>query len=280
MRTAFILSLLLHLFLAALVFFFIKEKADIKRDVFYADLIRPAEGDREKKTEILPIPKGGYSSSAKTGSKIKGPSKNLQKRQRDNQSDNRTSALASKPQDSGYGARDKKESQRQIQREVDQSAQPPSLAPQALEGASKQGMPERKTFRERIFDKDVIKEIARADKPTTEKEGTITFDTKEFKYHGYLKRLRERIEGVWRYPHEAAERGIYGDLYLKFTIKKNGQLGSVELVRTSGHKVLDDAAMRALREADPFWPLPDELGKDAFTITGHFVYSIYGTYIR
>jgi len=26
--------------------------------------------------------------------------------------------------------------------------------------------------------------------------------------------------------------------------------------------------------------LPDEWGKDALTITGHFVYSIYGTYIR
>ncbi|MBA4348820.1 MAG: energy transducer TonB, partial [Thermodesulfovibrio sp.] len=111
-------------------------------------------------------------------------------------------------------------------------------------------------------------------------ESTITFDTEEFKYYGYLQRLKEKIEGLWKYPHDAAERGIYGDLYIKFTIKKNGKLGAVELVRTSGHKSLDDAAIKALKDAEPYWPLPDELDKEGLTITGHFIYSIYGIYIR
>jgi protein TonB len=57
-------------------------------------------------------------------------------------------------------------------------------------------------------------------------------------------------------------------------------LGAVELIRTSGHKSLDDAAMKALKEGEPYWPLPDEWGMEAYTIEGHFIYSIYGYYIR
>ena len=54
----------------------------------------------------------------------------------------------------------------------------------------------------------------------------------------------------------------------------------MELVRTSGHKTLDDAAMEALRDGTPYWPLPEEWGMEGYTIEGHFVYSLYGYYIR
>jgi protein TonB len=111
-------------------------------------------------------------------------------------------------------------------------------------------------------------------------DSSITFDAGEFKYEGYMMKLKARIEGIWRYPQDAARRGLYGDLYIRFTIKKNGRLADVELVRTSGHRSLDEAAMQALKEGEPYWPLPDEWGKDVLTITGHFVYSMYGTYIR
>lgn len=148
---------------------------------------------------------------------------------------------------------------------------------------SRQGTSEKaapKTFREKLFDKDVIGKLAQKGKEETKTDNGITFDTQEFKYYGYMQRLKEKIEGIWRYPSDAAEKGLYGDLYVKFTIKKNGKLGTVELVRTSGHKSLDDAAIKALKDAEPYWPLPDEWGKDGLTITGHFVYSLYGVYIR
>lgn len=151
------------------------------------------------------------------------------------------------------------------------------------EGMSKKGTieaPSSKSFRERLFDKDVIGKLTQKNKENTKPESGITFDTKEFKYYGYMQRLKEKIEGIWRYPSDAAEKGIYGDLYIRFTIKKDGKLGAVELIRTSGHKILDDAAIKALKDAEPYWPLPEEWGRDGFTITGHFVYSIYGAYIR
>jgi len=141
------------------------------------------------------------------------------------------------------------------------------------------------SFREKIFDRSVIRDLAKRDSEKEEKENrgkdkAFSFDTDEFKFLIYNRRLKERIENIWVYPPEAAAKGIYGDLIIRFTIKKNGQLGSVELVRTSGHKNLDDAAMKALKDGAPYWPLPKEWNLEGYTIEGHFIYTIYGYYIR
>ncbi|MGW8272498.1 MAG: energy transducer TonB [Thermodesulfovibrionales bacterium] len=114
-----------------------------------------------------------------------------------------------------------------------------------------------------------------------ETEGSpITFSTKDYKYYGYKSRLREKIESIWVYPREALQRGLYGDLVIEFTILKDGKLGAVRLLRTSGYKLLDDAAIKALRDGAPYWPLPEEWSEESFTITGHFIYSLSGSYIR
>jgi protein TonB len=87
--------------------------------------------------------------------------------------------------------------------------------------------------------------------------------------------LKERIEDIWKYPKEAAQKGLSGELYIKFSINKDGRLGETEIVRTSGHRELDEAAMKALKNAEPFWPLPDDWDKDTLEIKGHFIY-IFG----
>jgi protein TonB len=135
------------------------------------------------------------------------------------------------------------------------------------------------TDRDKLFDKDIIAMLARKREPPPPSDG-ITFDTREFRYRSYMLRLKERIEGIWKYPPEAARRGIYGDLYIKFVIKKNGRLESAEVLRTSGMKMLDEAALRALKDAEPYWPLPEDWQEDSLTITGHFVYSLWGSYVR
>jgi len=135
-------------------------------------------------------------------------------------------------------------------------------------------------MRNKLFDRDIIAKLARKDQEGTKEGSSITFDTREFKYYGYMQRLREKIQNAWKYPPGAAEKGIYGDLYIEFTIKKNGRLGAVQLVRTSGYKDLDEYAIKALKDADPYWPLPDDIKEQSLTITGHFIYSLYGQYIR
>jgi len=134
------------------------------------------------------------------------------------------------------------------------------------------------SLREKLFDSEVMGKIAKREEQNH--DNGITFDTKEFRYQTYMMRLKERIEGVWKYPPEAAMKGIYGDLIIDFTIKKDGRLGDVEIMRGSGHPDLDKAAMQALKDGELYWPLPVEWGKDELIVHGHFVYTNYGAYIR
>lgn len=134
------------------------------------------------------------------------------------------------------------------------------------------------SLKDKLFDREIVEKYAKREEST--RDNGITFDTREFKYQAYMRRLKERIERIWEYPPEAARRGIHGDLIIEFTINKNGTLGDVELLRGSGYPDLDKAAMQALKDGQPYWPLPDEWRRDTFPVTGHFVYSIYGAYIR
>jgi protein TonB len=143
------------------------------------------------------------------------------------------------------------------------------------------GMP--RTTREKLFDSGIIGEAAQkgpGGSAKGKKDDSITFDTKDYRFAGYMRKLKEKIESIWEYPAEARTRGLYGDLRIRFTIKKDGRLSSIELERTSGYKSLDDAAIKALRDGEPYWPLPDEWGMESYTINGHFIYTMYGYGIR
>ena len=164
-------------------------------------------------------------------------------------------------------------------RETGQIPQKETTGQKGIPAPDTHGIP----LREQLFDKGIIGDLAKREVEKREKEKkdtTFSFDAREYRFLLYNRRLKERIESIWVYPPDAAARGIYGDLILRFTIKKDGKIGAVELVRTSGHKNLDDSAMRALKDGSPYWPLPDEWGIDSYTIEGHFVYTIYGYYIR
>ena len=63
----------------------------------------------------------------------------------------------------------------------------------------------------------------------------------------------ERI-GRLNYPEQARERKIYGSLRLLVAIEPDGSLRDVRVVDSSGHKILDDAAVRIVRLAAPYAP--------------------------
>lgn len=77
----------------------------------------------------------------------------------------------------------------------------------------------------------------------------------------YLNSWRRKIENIGNlnYPEEARRNRLYGSLRLMVAILPDGSLKEVQLLESSGHKVLDDAAIRIVRLAAPFAPFPDEL---------------------
>lgn len=77
----------------------------------------------------------------------------------------------------------------------------------------------------------------------------------------YLDDWRRRIEriGNIHYPSEAKQRHLYGQLRLAVSVLPNGYVKSIEVLHSSGFRVLDDAAMRIVRLAEPFDAFPAEL---------------------
>jgi periplasmic protein TonB len=90
----------------------------------------------------------------------------------------------------------------------------------------------------------------------------ISANTREFAYAAYDKAWVSRVEriGNLNYPDEARRRQLHGQLVLTVGLARNGQIKSVDIIQSSGHKVLDDAAIRIVHLAAPFPPIPQ--GKD------------------
>ena len=80
----------------------------------------------------------------------------------------------------------------------------------------------------------------------------------------YLVGLQSRIEsvGTSHFPEEALQRRIFGSVSVLITITPDGALESIELLRSSGYPLLDQAAIEIARLAAPFAPFPEALRRD------------------
>lgn len=285
MKKSFVISLLLHAVIIILLVFLASEIKQGGNPPFFARIVTPDElkdsgGAKEKlKPAVSAPPRRSKKASQRPAAPDMSASKTKQKSEKTAQKSieraipTTTHNKPQPPSDSGP-------SQSVAVPSYPSAPTDKSSGTGGKRGADKElksPLPQ-KTFKEKLFDKEIIGKLMVKERSKT--DTPVTFDTKEYKYFGYMRRLRDKIENAWVYPQDAAEHGIYGDLRIKFTIKKDGRLGSVELVRTSGHKSLDDAALRALKSAEPYWPLPDEWGEDGLTITGLFIYSLYGTHLK
>lgn len=77
----------------------------------------------------------------------------------------------------------------------------------------------------------------------------------------YLTSWRRKVESIGNlnYPEEARRTHIYGNLRLLVALLPNGSLKEVVLLESSGHSILDEAAIRIVLLAAPYAPFPDEL---------------------
>lgn len=86
----------------------------------------------------------------------------------------------------------------------------------------------------------------------------VTARTREYAYATYLDAWRRKVEriGNLNYPDEARRRHLSGTLMLQVDLDPDGSLREVILLRSSGQKLLDDAAIRIVHLAAPFAPFP------------------------
>lgn len=92
--------------------------------------------------------------------------------------------------------------------------------------------------------------------------------------YGWLaETLRDRIEELKRYPPMARMNNWQGKVVLKFVVKEDGTVENLEVVQSSGHTVLDEAAMETIRRASPL-TLKHELGKPRVTFQFPISYTL------
>lgn len=92
----------------------------------------------------------------------------------------------------------------------------------------------------------------------------ISARTQEFKYASYMNDWVSKVEriGNLNYPDEARRQGLTGSLMLQVAVNQDGTVRNIRLLRSSGYKALDDAAIRIVQLAAPFAALPPGISKD------------------
>lgn len=106
----------------------------------------------------------------------------------------------------------------------------------------------------------------------TPKKRRISAATKEYSAAAYMRAWEMKVEriGNMNYPQEAKDKGINGSLMLSVDINPDGSVppDGIVVSRSSGHKVLDDAAVRIVRLGAPYAAIPEDVlqGSDMLTI--------------
>ena len=88
----------------------------------------------------------------------------------------------------------------------------------------------------------------------------------EYRFARYVEDWRAKVEriGNLNYPEAAKREKLFGSLQLTVGIKSDGSLESVEINRSSGKKILDEAAIRIVKLAgqNGFAPFPPDISQD------------------
>jgi len=142
---------------------------------------------------------------------------------------------------------------RSAERSVDSSPETPDTPD--LHAPSEREIIERKLEMARLAQEIQRETEQYAKRP---KRKYISANTKEYAYASYMSAWVARIEriGNLNYPDEARRQEVHGQLVLTVGLNRDGSIKSIDIIQPSGHKILDDAAIRIVNLATPFNPLP------------------------
>lgn len=111
----------------------------------------------------------------------------------------------------------------------------------------------------------------------TPKSKFISARTKEYKYASYMRDWVAKVErvGELNYPDAARRQNLSGKLIVQVAVYPDGSVREITIRKPSGHKILDDAAVRIVKLAAPFAPFPDAISKetDILYITRTWVFT-------
>jgi len=128
---------------------------------------------------------------------------------------------------------------------------------EATKGPDKFNLDARKLERERLLAKISQDQIDYGKRP---KKKFLSPTTKEHGAAKYLDTWRKRLVEVGNanYPVKIKANKLDGTLIVSVEINSNGTINDIKILTPSPHKILNDSALRIIRDASPFEAFPDE----------------------
>lgn len=89
-------------------------------------------------------------------------------------------------------------------------------------------------------------------------------------HRAYLGKLRTHLERSKVNPRTT----LIGTAVVRLTVNATGELIAHRIVKSSGSKVLDNAALASIEKASPFPPIPSEVGEETVVVSVPFKFSV------
>ena len=149
------------------------------------------------------------------------------------------------------------ETTERVAKTAPKSSETPAPAPREISGADLADSAAAIARMEAKIDKQ-LNEYARRPR-----KKFIGARTKEYRFARYVEDWRHKIERVGTLNYPASARGkLYGSMLMSVVIRADGTVERIHIHRSSGHKVLDEAAQRIVELAAPFAAFPPDIRRD------------------
>ncbi len=103
----------------------------------------------------------------------------------------------------------------------------------------------------RPLDKPIaMSSMVKYEQPVTTANTTTRGETKSASAH-IRGKLQTDLARYFSYPAIARQRGWQGHVQIGFRVQPDGKLTNIYIARSSGYRLLDNSALKALREAEP-----------------------------
>lgn len=88
--------------------------------------------------------------------------------------------------------------------------------------------------------------------------------TKSANEAAYLNQWTQKVEtvGNQHFPAAAVRDGIYGNLRMSVLLRADGSVEAMEILQSSGHHILDNAAVQIVKLSAPFPRFPKEITRN------------------
>lgn len=90
----------------------------------------------------------------------------------------------------------------------------------------------------------------------------------------YQDMIKQKIEEARRYPLWAKRQGLEGKVYINFIVLADGLSRDIRVIRSDSSKFLDEEAVKTIKRAEPFPPIPKEINTAQVQMEVAIVFSL------